>query len=140
MRFVSVLYISYPNIIALKSIFDSSDVETKSDKGDHVLAILKSNNWCVKTFSLHIFCPSSNQYLNRERGKNGANLKLFKNHFQNGVLLKSQIVIRIIPAGDVQIQEKKRKWIGIGCGQQTSKYLTDKISDQTFNSHVNIIF
>ena len=44
MKFVYVLYISYPNIIALKSIFDSSDVETKSDKGEHVLVILKSNN------------------------------------------------------------------------------------------------
>ena len=55
------------------------------------------------------FCPSSNQYLKRESGENGANLKLFKIHFQNGVLFKSQIVIRIIPAGDVQILKKKRK-------------------------------
>ena len=36
--------ISYPKIIALKSIFDSTDDETKSDKGEHVLAIFKSNS------------------------------------------------------------------------------------------------
>jgi len=36
-----------------------------------------------------------------------ANLKLFKNHFQNGVLFKSKIVLRKTPASDVQIQEKK---------------------------------
>ena len=51
-------------------------------------------------------------------------------------MFKSQIAIRKTSAGDVQTQEKKRKQIGIGCGQQKSKYLTDKISDQTFNSHV----
>ena len=44
MRFVYVLYISYPKIIALKSIFDSTDDETKSGKGEHVLAMFKSNN------------------------------------------------------------------------------------------------
>ena len=47
---------------------------------------------------------------------------------------------RKTPAGDVQIQEKKRKRNGIGRGRQTSKYLTDKISHQIFNSHANIIF
>ena len=36
--------LSYPKIIALKSIFDSTNDETKSDKGEHVLAIFKSNN------------------------------------------------------------------------------------------------
>ena len=89
---------------------------------------------------LHIFCSSSNHLLKRERGKNGANWKLFKNHFQNGVLFKYQIIFRKTPAGDVQIQEKKRKRIGIGCGRQTSKYLTDKIRYQTYNSQVNIVF
>ena len=44
MRFVYVLYISYPKTIALKSIFDSTDDETKSGKREHVLAIFKSNN------------------------------------------------------------------------------------------------
>ena len=121
MRFVYVLYLSYPNIIALNSIFYLRDVETKSDKGEHVLAIFKSSNRFVKTFSLHIFCPSSNQFLKREREKNGANLKLFKNHFQNGVLFKSQIFIRKTAAGDVQIQKKKRKRIGIGCGRRNFK-------------------
>ena len=67
-------------------------------------------------------------------------MKLFKNYFQKGVLFKSQIVFRKTPTGDVQIRKKKRKRNGIACGQQTSKYLTDKISDQTFNSHVNVIF
>ena len=43
MRFVHVLYLSYPKIIALKSIFDLTDDETKSEKEEHVLAILKSN-------------------------------------------------------------------------------------------------
>ena len=44
MRFVYALYLSYPKIIALKSIFDSIDDETKSDTGEHVLDIFKSNN------------------------------------------------------------------------------------------------
>ena len=36
--------LSYPKIIALKSIFDSTDDEIKSYKGEHVLGIFKSNN------------------------------------------------------------------------------------------------
>ena len=83
------------------------------------------------------FCSSSNHFLKRQREKS---LKLFKNRFQKGVLFKSQIVFPKTSAGDLQIHEKKRKRNGIGCVQQTSKYLTDKISDQTVNSHVNIIF
>ena len=51
MRFVYVLYLSYPKIIDLKSIFDLTDDETKSEKGEHVLAILKSNNIFAKIFS-----------------------------------------------------------------------------------------
>ena len=39
-----VLYLSYPKIIALKSIFGLTDDETKSEKGEQVLAIFKSNN------------------------------------------------------------------------------------------------
>ena len=34
----------YLKIIVLKSIFDQTDDETKSEKGGHVLAIFKSNN------------------------------------------------------------------------------------------------
>ena len=40
---------------------------------------------------------------------------------------------------DEQIQEKKRKRNNIGCGPQTSKLLTDKISDQKSSCHVNIV-
>ena len=60
--------------------------------------------------------------------------------FKRAFCSNRKFFFRKTSAGDVQIQEKKRKRNGIGCGQQTSKYLTDKISDQIFNSHVNIIF
>lgn len=36
--------------------------------------------------------------------------------------------------------KRRRKRNSIGCGPQTSKLLTDKISDQTFNCYVNIVF
>ena len=32
-----------------------------------------------------------------------------------------------------------RKWNSIGCGQETSNLLTDKMSDHTFNCHVNTV-
>ena len=79
--------ISYPKIIALKSIFDSTDDETKSDKGEHVLAIFKSNSCFVKTFSLHIFCSSSNHFLKKAKVE-----KMAPKKFQKAVLFKSQIV------------------------------------------------
>lgn len=36
MRFVYVIYLSYPNLLALKSIFYSIDDGTKSDKGENI--------------------------------------------------------------------------------------------------------
>ena len=112
----------------------------QSQRKESTYLLFSSQTTDSLKYSVHIFCSSSNHFLKRERGKNGANLKLFKNHFQNGVLFKYQIIFRKTPAGDVQIQEEKRKRISIGCGRQTSKYLTDKIRYQTYNSHVNIVF
>ena len=50
MRFVFDLYLTYPKIIALKSIFDSSDDETKSDKEE----LESTEKISDQTFNCHV--------------------------------------------------------------------------------------
>ena len=69
MRFVYVIYLSYSNIIALKSIFDLTADETKSAKGEHVLAIFKSNNRFVKTFSFAYFLFFLESFVKKGKGE-----------------------------------------------------------------------
>ena len=68
MRFVYVLYLSSPKIIDLKSIFALTDDETKSEKGEHVLAILKSNNLLAKIFNSY-FLLFLESFLKKGKGE-----------------------------------------------------------------------
>ena len=141
MRFVYVLYLSYLKIIALNK-FNSTDNETKSDKEELVLAIFKSNDWFVKIFSFTHFQFFLELFLKKAKGEKVAAIwNYLKIIFERAFCWNRKLFFFVkLLLAMYKFKKKKRKRNGIGCGRQTSKYLTDKISHQIFNSHANIIF